>query len=102
MTTSPASIPDNVPTNDTFPFIIHSTKLQPAIPAVDASTVLTNANITIESNVSALPVLNPNQPNHTRMAPIIVMTKLCGGFLLSGFLDPSNNASTSPDTPEDI
>src|SRR5512147_2505973 len=49
----------------------------------------------------AEPALNPNQPNHSIEAPIIVITRLCGGMLSlprpTRF--PRTNAPTKPATP---
>ena len=46
--------------------------------AAGASIVVTNARPAIGLAASALPALNPNQPNHSRPAPSSTNGTLCG------------------------
>ena len=79
---------------------IYSNTDQPNAPALAAKTVFTKASIAILSNVNALPTLKPYQPNHTKIPPIKVMTKLCGGRLSTLCPALIITANTKPETPD--
>src|SRR5512146_535899 len=78
MATSPATAPDAAPSTVGLPLCIHSTAIQPIAAAAVARCVTTNAEAARPPEVTALPALNPNQPNHRIAAPRSVMVRLCG------------------------
>ena len=45
-----------------------------------AKCVATNALVARPFEASALPALNPNQPTHSKHAPMKLKTRLCGGI----------------------
>src|SRR5580692_7608708 len=100
--TSPATAPDIAPSALARPFLSHSAALQPSAAAAAAKCVATNALVARLLAASALPALNPNQPTHSRHAPIKLSTRLCGGIGCFGY--PTRllkyNAQTSAETPE--
>ena len=63
--------------------------------------VFKNANAAKPFASSAEPALNPNQPNQSSEAPIIVIVRLCGGMLSRPKPTrlPSTIAPTRPATP---
>ena len=95
-----------------MPSRIFSSSSQPSIAAQVASVVLSQTrpvsvvNWAIISVSSVLtktiePTLKPNQPNHSRPAPIIVRVRLCGfiGSLPKPLRTPISSARTRPATP---
>ena len=78
MATSPATAPEAAPSTVGLPRIVHSVNIQPSAAAAAAVLVAMNALAARPFASSALPALNPNQPNHSRAAPITVMGRLCG------------------------
>ena len=66
--------------------------------------VTTNALVARLPADSALPALNPNQPNHSMAAPSTVSGRLCGGLAtpLYPFRRPIISAVASAETPEMI
>src|SRR2546423_9673895 len=78
MATSPATAPDAAPTVVAFPCLIHSGMIQPSTAVAVARWVATNALPARAPDVSALPALNPNQPNHRMAAPSTTNGTLCG------------------------
>src|SRR5687768_2354532 len=76
--TSPTTIPVAVPTAVAFPVRLRSSKLHTTSAAIGANIVLTNASYADADAPSALPALNPNQPNHAIAAPGRVNGTLCG------------------------
>src|SRR6266566_4178083 len=76
--TSPATAPDAAPTVVAFPCLIHSGMIQPSTAVAVARCVATNALPARPPDESALPALNPNQPNHSIDAPSTTNGTLCG------------------------
>src|SRR6476660_7759404 len=82
--TSPATAPEIAPSTLGLPAIIHSMTIQPNTAAAAAKCVATNALVASDPAATALPALNPNQPTHSRHAPITLSTTLCGRIDSSG------------------
>src|SRR5215475_9871649 len=80
MATSPATAPDAAPSTVGLPRVAHSVNIQPR--AADAAAVLVARKALAARPLAsrALPALKPNQPNHSKAAPMTVMGKLCGGM----------------------
>src|SRR4029450_5403424 len=78
--TSPATAPDAAPKTVGFPRELHSVSIHPRAAAAEAVFVVVNADAASPLPPSALPALNPNQPNKSRLAPITVIGRLCGGI----------------------
>ena len=78
--TSPATAPEIAPRVLGFPFLSHSAPAQPTTAAAVAKWVEMKALVARDPAPSALPALNPNQPTHSRHAPIKLSTTLCGGI----------------------
>src|SRR6266852_1758949 len=78
MATSPATAPEAAPSTVGLPRVIHSVNIQPSAAAAAAVLVARNALAASPLASSALPALNPNQPNHSSAAPMTVMGRLCG------------------------
>src|SRR5919108_4118360 len=78
MATSPATAPDAAPSTVGLPRLAHSVNIQPSAAAAAPVLVAVNALAASPLASSALPALKPNQPNHSRPAPITVMGRLCG------------------------
>src|SRR5436190_6926832 len=76
--TSPATAPDAAPRTVGLPRVIHSVNIQPSAAAAAPVFVAKNALAARPLASSALPALKPNQPNHSRPAPITVIGRLCG------------------------
>src|SRR5215471_3769300 len=100
--TSPATAPEIAPSALALPFLNHSAALQPNAAAAAPKCVATKALEASPPAASALPALNPNQPTHSRQAPIKLSTRLCGGMGCFGKPTrlPMYSAATSADTPE--
>src|ERR1035441_820204 len=82
MATNPATAPEIAPNILGLPFLIHSANIQPSAAAAVAKCVATNALVASGEAASALPALKPNQPTHSKQAPITLTSKL-GGFIRS-------------------
>src|SRR5688500_5662502 len=76
--TRPTTIAVAQPTAVGLPDRAMSRKVQTTSVAAGASIVVTNASPAIGPATSALPALNPNQPNQSRPAPRSVSGTLCG------------------------
>src|SRR5438270_301191 len=76
--TSPATAPEIPPRTLGLPLRIHSAAAHPIAAAAEAKCVATNALVARLPAASALPALNPNQPTHSRQAPMKLRTTLCG------------------------
>src|SRR5947207_4928245 len=102
MATRPATAPEIAPNALARPFLIHSAALQLRAAAAVAKCVAINALVARELAANALPALNPNQPTHSRQAPMKLSTKLCGGIGCLGnpVRLPKYRAQTSAETPE--
>src|SRR5262245_51467506 len=102
--TNPATAPEIAPSALALPFFSHSAAAHPNAAAAAPKCVATNA---LEANppaASALPALNPNQPTHSKHAPMKLSTRLCGGIGCLGKPTrlPMYKAQTSAETPEVI
>ena len=75
---SPATAPETAPSALGLPLRIHSAAPQAMAPAAAANCVLTKAEVASGPAPSALPALKPNQPTHSRPAPMKQRTMLCG------------------------
>src|SRR6476469_2123127 len=102
MATSPATAPEMAPRALGLPFRNHSAAPQPRAAVAAAKCVATNALVARLPAPKALPALNPNQPTHSRQAPIKLSTTLCGGIFCFGYpiLRPRYKAHTRAETPE--
>src|SRR5690349_20855415 len=76
--TRPATAPDAAPSIEGLPLSIHSANVHDITAHAVARNVFMNASVAELPASSAEPALNPNQPTHSREAPIIVMGTLCG------------------------
>src|SRR5215471_21785975 len=99
--TRPATAPEAAPSIDGLPLISHSTNVHETTAHAVARYVFMNASEAEPFASRADPALNPNQPNHSNDAPIIVIVRLCGaiGSLPRPMRLPSTNAPTRPATP---
>src|SRR5260370_12602566 len=98
MATRPATAPEQIPSTVGLPFMIHSTIIQ-VKPAVAVAVCVTSiAMPACRPALTAEPALKPNQPTHSREAPIIVSTTLWAGPVSVRL--PSMMAAISPAVPE--
>src|SRR6202521_3723191 len=102
--TSPAAAPEIAPSALARPFLSHSAALQPSAAAAAAKWVATTALVARLLAARALPALKPNQPTHSKQAPIKLNTRLCGGIGCFGYplRLPRYSAHTSAETPEEM
>src|SRR5580704_13896616 len=82
--TSPATQPEIPPSMLGLPLWIHSANIQPRAAAAAPKCVATKALEASDPALTALPALNPNQPTHSRQAPTVLRTRLCGRIDSSG------------------
>src|SRR5471030_931447 len=68
--TSPATAPETMPSTDGLPLVIHSANIQPSAAAAVAICVTVIAMPARPFAATAEPALNPNQPTHSKAAPI--------------------------------
>src|SRR5262245_800256 len=78
--TRPATAPEAAPSTVGLPRELHSVNIHASAAAAVAVLVVVNACAARPLAASALPALNPNQPNHRRLAPMTVKGRLCGGM----------------------
>src|ERR1700730_15704083 len=83
--TSPATAPEIAPRVLGFPLRNHSAPAHPRAAAAAGKGVARNALVARLPARSALPALNPNQPTHSRHAPIKLSTTLWGGIGSLGY-----------------
>src|SRR5512133_1220487 len=83
--TNPATAPEIAPSALGLPLRIHSATLHPTTAAAAAKCVATKALDASPFAARALPALNPNQPTHSRHAPMKLRTTLCGGMGSRGY-----------------
>ena len=76
--TSPATAPEAAPSTVGLPRELHSVNIQPSAAAAAAVLVVRKAWAARPLAPSALPALNPNQPNQSKLAPMTVNGRLCG------------------------
>jgi tRNA pseudouridine(55) synthase len=99
--TRPATAPEAPPMRVALLYTICSAINQPITPSAAATLVIRNALPATPSAATSEPALNPNQPNHSRVAP---STERTGekGFMAAvpyPFLLPRSIATTKPATP---
>src|SRR5258708_36001568 len=78
MATSPATAPEAAPSTVGLPRAAHSVNIQPSAAADAPVLVARKALAASPLASSALPALKPNQPNHSRPAPITLNGRVCG------------------------
>src|SRR5438093_9968615 len=78
--TSPATAPLAAPSTVGLPLPSHSANIHESDAAAVAVLVATKALVASALAVSALPALNPNQPNQSSAAPTSTKGMLCGGI----------------------
>src|SRR3954451_23373790 len=81
MATSPATAPEMAPRTDGLPLVIHSANIQPSAAAAVAICVTVMAMPARPLAPTAEPALNPNQPTHSRDAPMTARDRLYGAML---------------------
>src|SRR5882757_3116695 len=84
MATSPATAPEMPPSALGLPCRIHSAIIQPIAADAAARCVFTKALVANGPEESAEPALNPNQPTHSRQAPIKLKTTEWGAIFSAG------------------
>src|SRR3989344_7034355 len=100
--TKPQTAPIAIPVAVGFPFIIQSYIIQLRAANAAATFVTTNALTARPLAASAEPALNPNHPNHKRVAPRITNGMLFGGCdspLSIPFLLPTTIAAARAEKP---
>src|SRR6202035_1724437 len=98
MATRPATAPEQMPITVGLPFKNHSTNIQ-VKPAVAVAVWVTSmAMPACRPAVTAEPALKPNQPTHSKEAPIRVSTMLWAGPVSLRL--PSISAHIRPAVPE--
>src|SRR5438132_10806265 len=102
MATNPATAPLAAPRTVGFPRYIHSITIHDRAAAAVALFVTTNALVANPPAATALPALNPNHPNHSRLAPKTVIGRLCGAMFSFPWPKrrPRTRAHARPETPE--
>src|SRR4029453_1359059 len=78
--TRPATAPLAMPSAVGLPRVSHSASIQLRVAAAVAVLVATKAETASGLEARALPALNPNHPNHSKAAPVMVKGKLWGGM----------------------
>src|SRR5271155_5825593 len=78
MATRPATAPEIAPRTLGLPLVFHSAISQPSVAAAAAKCVATKALVARLEAARALPALNPNQPPHSKLAPMKLSVRLCG------------------------
>src|SRR4029453_17311989 len=98
--TRPTTIAVAAPTAVGLPLRSASRNVQTTSVAAGASIVVTNARPAMPFAATALPALNPNQPNQSRPAPSSVNGTLCGSSDVEGYSVrlPTTIAATSAAT----
>ena len=98
--TRPTTMAVAAPTAVGLPFRIASRNVHTTSVAAGASIVVTNARPAMPFAASALPALNPNQPNQSRPAPSSVSGTLWGSSEDDGYSArlPTTIAATSAAT----
>src|SRR3954452_24280263 len=102
MDTRPATAPEQAPRTVAFPLCIASIRHQLTVAAAAAVLVFTKAATAEVPADSALPALNPNQPNHSSPVPSAVIIRLCGcmSSVSSPLRLPITSTQQSAATPE--
>src|SRR3982074_3592531 len=76
--TSPATAPDNAPSTEGWPLMIHSANIHDSAAAAVATKELVMARAAPPLASRLDPALKPNQPTHSSEAPIMDMVSECG------------------------
>src|SRR4051794_30364047 len=76
MATRPATAPEIAPSTDGLPLVIHSANIHPRAAAAVATCVPVIAIPARPLAPTAEPALNPNQPTHSRDAPMTASPRL--------------------------
>src|SRR5919197_5195932 len=99
--TRPATAPAAAPRTLGAPLCSHDTVIHVSAAIAAAVLVTTNAFAARPPAVTALPALNPNQPNQRRLAPRTVIVASCGsiGSRPKPRRRPRTSAATSAETP---
>src|ERR1700710_766416 len=105
MATNPATAPAVAPATLGVPLCAHESVSQVSAAIAAAVLVFTNALTARPFAASALPALNPNQPNHSRAQPSTTIGMSCGSTSSPVWCVmrlPSTQAATSAETPEEM
>src|SRR5579875_1231512 len=104
MATKPATAPLATPSTVGLPRAAHSLNTQARAAAAVAAWVAIIAEAAKPLAARALPALKPNQPTHSRPAPVSVMVRLWGGIGRWGkpMRRPMTSAAIRAETPEEI
>src|SRR4051812_44945582 len=104
ITTRPATAPEIAPSTVGLPLLIHSMSIQPSVAAAAARCVVTKALDARPLAARAEPALKPNQPTHSRAAPMTLRTTECGGIGIfpKPLRLPSSSAQTRALTPDEM
>ena len=78
MATKPATTPDAAPREVAWPSRMRSVISQLKEAAAVATMVFTQTVAAVVPAAIAEPALKPNQPNHSKPAPIMTSVRLCG------------------------
>src|SRR3954470_21534253 len=78
--TRPATAPDNAPSTDGWPLMIHSANIHDSAAAAVATKELVMASAAPPEASRFDPALKPNQPTHNSDAPIMDMVSECGAI----------------------
>src|ERR1700730_7242602 len=84
MATRPATAPEMPPRALGLPCRTHSATIQPMAAEAGPRCVSTKALVASGPEESAEPALNPNQPTHSKHAPIKLNTTECGAIFTVG------------------
>src|ERR1700749_366020 len=84
MATSPATARETPPSALGWPCRIPSATIQPMAAEAAPRCVFTKALVANGPEESAEPALNPNQPTHSKHAPIKLKTTECGAIFTVG------------------
>src|SRR5229473_1311607 len=100
--TRPATAPEIPPSTLGLPVPTHSAAIHPSAAAAAPKCVATKALVASGEAASALPALNPNHPTHSRHAPTVLNTRLCGriGSTRYALRGPRYSAHTSAEIPD--
>src|SRR5687768_7039065 len=99
--TRPATAPEAAPSIVGEPLTIHSASIHARVAAAVASNVFVNTSVAKPFASRFEPTLKPNQPTHSREAPIMTIGTLCGGRAAVPYPTrlPISSAPTRPAMP---
>src|SRR5262245_37784343 len=84
MATNPATAPETPPSTVGLPWRIQSMMSHPAPAEAPRNGAATKPLDARPPAATPLPALKPNQPTHSRHAPITLITRLCGAIIVLG------------------